>query len=260
MHATHIRVHVAVLLWAILEGKRISVLPLIRDSMWKMTQMQKYNIPFPSMISRLATLSGMERRPIDRTSVFLSNQPYLPYGEYDGPPPQKKRKTTEPPSSAESSAPPAPSEPTPLLQTPYELGREILQAIHRFERRNARRFQWIVAKFEGRDPGLPPPDTPEPEPETEPAAAKPAVEPAAEAGQAVEPTEQRAEDRAEEAIIQRVEEPIAGVEPIVEVAAEPTNHAAQELAAETTTEPTRAIIVYQRHQHLPPSAGGDSLS
>ncbi|RYR59517.1 hypothetical protein Ahy_A05g025411 [Arachis hypogaea] len=32
-HATHIRVHVAVLLWAILEGKRISVLLLIRDSM-----------------------------------------------------------------------------------------------------------------------------------------------------------------------------------------------------------------------------------
>ncbi|RYR62480.1 hypothetical protein Ahy_A04g020113 [Arachis hypogaea] len=37
-HATHIRVRVAVLLWAILEGKRISVLPLIRDSMWKVTQ------------------------------------------------------------------------------------------------------------------------------------------------------------------------------------------------------------------------------
>ncbi|QHO46003.1 uncharacterized protein DS421_6g183610 [Arachis hypogaea] len=32
-HTTHIRVRVAVLLWAILEGKMISVLPLIRDSM-----------------------------------------------------------------------------------------------------------------------------------------------------------------------------------------------------------------------------------
>ncbi|RYR65572.1 hypothetical protein Ahy_A03g011509 [Arachis hypogaea] len=37
-HATHIKVYVAVLLWAILEGKRISVLSLIRDSMWKVTQ------------------------------------------------------------------------------------------------------------------------------------------------------------------------------------------------------------------------------
>ncbi|RYR72984.1 hypothetical protein Ahy_A02g007231 [Arachis hypogaea] len=38
MHATHIRVCVAVLLCTILEGKRIYVLPLIRDSMWKVNQ------------------------------------------------------------------------------------------------------------------------------------------------------------------------------------------------------------------------------
>ncbi|RYR13585.1 hypothetical protein Ahy_B04g070499 [Arachis hypogaea] len=37
-HATHIRIRVAVLIWAILEGKRIAVLPLIRDSMWKVNQ------------------------------------------------------------------------------------------------------------------------------------------------------------------------------------------------------------------------------
>ncbi|XP_052108277.1 uncharacterized protein LOC127740716 isoform X1 [Arachis duranensis] len=69
-HATHNRVRVAVLLWAILEGKRIFVLPLIRDSMWKVKQQQKYNISFPSMITRLATYSGVERRPTDRTSVL----------------------------------------------------------------------------------------------------------------------------------------------------------------------------------------------
>ncbi|RYR58279.1 hypothetical protein Ahy_A05g023938 [Arachis hypogaea] len=71
-HGTHIRVCMAMLLCAILEGKRISVLPIIRDSMWKVNQQQKYSIPFPSMITRLATLSGVERRPIDRTSVFIS--------------------------------------------------------------------------------------------------------------------------------------------------------------------------------------------
>ncbi|RYQ96151.1 hypothetical protein Ahy_B08g091713 [Arachis hypogaea] len=80
-HATHIRVRVTVLLWAILEGKRISVLPLIRESM-------------------------MKRRLTDRTSVYISKQPFLPYSDYEGPP-QKKRKTTEPPTSAavEPSAP-----------------------------------------------------------------------------------------------------------------------------------------------------------
>ncbi|RYQ95312.1 hypothetical protein Ahy_B08g090476 [Arachis hypogaea] len=140
-HATHIRIRVAVLLWSILEGKRISVLPLIRESMMK---------------------------------------PYLPYGDYDGPP-QRKRKTIEPPSAvAEPSAPPSAPAPIPQPQTPYEMCREILQAVHHYERRNARRFQWIVAKFEGRDPGPPPPDTLEPEAE-EPAS----EEPAAEAGQVV---------------------------------------------------------------------------
>ncbi|RYR48883.1 hypothetical protein Ahy_A07g034971 [Arachis hypogaea] len=115
-HATHIRVRVAVLLWAILEGKRISILLLIRDSI---------------------------------------TQPFLPYGEYKGPP-QKKRKTTELPSSvAEPSAPLAPPAPTPRPQTPYELGREILLAIHHSEHHNARHFEWIIVKLEGRDPGPP---------------------------------------------------------------------------------------------------------
>ncbi|XP_015965181.1 uncharacterized protein LOC107488904 [Arachis duranensis] len=136
----------------------------------------------------MATLSGVERRSTEQMFVYISNQPFLPYGEYDGLP-QKKRKTIEPPSSLAPSAPPAPSTLTPQLQTPYELGQEILQAIHRFEHRNACRFQWIVAKFEGRDPGPPPPDTPEPETETEPTAEEPPVEPATETGQAVEPTE-----------------------------------------------------------------------
>ncbi|RYR15667.1 hypothetical protein Ahy_B04g072565 [Arachis hypogaea] len=172
-HATHIRVRVAVLLWAILEGKRIFVLPLIRDSMWKVNQQQKYNISFSSMITRLAALSRVERHPTDQTSVFISKQPFLPYGDYDGPP-QKKRKTTEPPSAAEFSAPP--TAPAPI--------REIIQLLYYFKHRNARRFQWIAAKFEGRDPGPPPPDTPEPEAETKEPAPE---EPAAEAGQAVEP-------------------------------------------------------------------------
>ncbi|RYR20015.1 hypothetical protein Ahy_B03g065082 [Arachis hypogaea] len=71
-HATHIRVCVAVLLWAILEGKRISVLSLIRESMWKVNQHQKYNVLFPLLITRLAALSGVERRPTDWTSVYIS--------------------------------------------------------------------------------------------------------------------------------------------------------------------------------------------
>ncbi|RYR49450.1 hypothetical protein Ahy_A07g035950 [Arachis hypogaea] len=129
-HATHIKVRVAVLLWAILEGKRISILPLIRDSMWKVTQQQKYNIPFLSLITRLATLSGVERRPTDQMSVLVNKQPFLPYGDYDGPP-QKKRKTTEPPSSSiEPLTPPTPLMPTPRLQTSYELGREILETLN----------------------------------------------------------------------------------------------------------------------------------
>ncbi|RYQ90814.1 hypothetical protein Ahy_B09g096798 [Arachis hypogaea] len=112
-HATHIRVRVAVLLWAILEGKRISILPLIRESMWKVNQQQKYNILLPSLITKLATLSGVERRPTDQTSVYISKQPFLPYDDCDGPS-QKKRKTTEPPSSAaEPSAPLIAPAPTP---------------------------------------------------------------------------------------------------------------------------------------------------
>ncbi|RYR29835.1 hypothetical protein Ahy_B01g054395 [Arachis hypogaea] len=101
MHATHIHVRVAVLLWAILEGKMISFLPFIRDSMWKVNQQQKYNISFPSMITGLAALFGVERCPTDRMSVFISKQPFLLYGDYEGPP-QKKRKTTEPQSAAET--------------------------------------------------------------------------------------------------------------------------------------------------------------
>ncbi|QHO24089.1 uncharacterized protein DS421_12g369180 [Arachis hypogaea] len=128
--------------------------------MIKVNQQLEFNIPFPSLITRLAALSGVERRPTDRMSVYISKQPYLPYGDYDGPP-QKKRKSTEPPSAAaEPSAPPTTPVPTPRPQTPYELCRDILQAVHRYERCNACRFQWIVAKFEDRDPGPPPPNTP----------------------------------------------------------------------------------------------------
>ncbi|RYR25908.1 hypothetical protein Ahy_B02g059941 isoform B [Arachis hypogaea] len=133
--------------------------------MIKVNQQLKFNISFPSLITRLAVLSGVKRRPTDRTSIYISKQPFLLYGDYDEPP-QKKRKTTEPPSAAvEPSAPPTALAPTRRPQTLYEMCREILQAVHRSERRNAGRFQWIVVKFEGRDPGPPPPDTLEPDAE-----------------------------------------------------------------------------------------------
>ncbi|RYR14365.1 hypothetical protein Ahy_B04g070910 [Arachis hypogaea] len=83
-HATHIRIWVAVLLWVILEGKRIFVLPLIRESMMKVNLQQKFNILFLSLITRLAALSGVERRPTDQMFVYISKQPYLPYRDYDG--------------------------------------------------------------------------------------------------------------------------------------------------------------------------------
>nr|XP_025631216.1 major latex allergen Hev b 5-like [Arachis hypogaea] len=96
--------------------------------------------------------------------------------------PPRKKKTSEPTSAtAEPSAPP--SGPAP----------------------------YIVAKFDGRDPGPPPLDTLKPEAK-EPAS----EEPTAEAGQAVQTPEQRPkEHRAEEP---RVEEPAAGAELIVEMA------------------------------------------
>ncbi|KAL4371480.1 hypothetical protein AHAS_Ahas06G0170000 [Arachis hypogaea] len=81
------------------------------------------------MITRLATLYVVERRPTDRTSVYISTHPYLPYEEYDGPP-QKKRKTTEPPSSSAPPAPSEPSAPAPIPWTPYKLAQDILQALH----------------------------------------------------------------------------------------------------------------------------------
>ncbi|RYQ91929.1 hypothetical protein Ahy_B09g097998 isoform B [Arachis hypogaea] len=239
--------------------------------MWKVTQQQKYNIPFPSLITRLAALSGVERRPTDRTSVLISKQPFLPYGDYEGPP-QMKRKTTEPSSSAEPSAPPAPPVPTPRLQTPYELGREILKTLHRFEHRNARCFQWIVAKFEGRDLGPPPSDTPEHKPETKEPAPE---EPAAEAGQTVEPHEQTATKTtveestvqiAAESIVQIVEELASVAEPRAETAAEPAGQAFEEPTAgaehraEPTIQPSSAIIVYHHHHHPPPPDNGASQS
>ncbi|XP_020963518.1 uncharacterized protein LOC110265089 [Arachis ipaensis] len=168
--------------------------------------------------------------------------------DYDGPP-QKKRKTIEPPSTAaEPSAPPSAPAPIPQPQTPYELCRDILQALHRSEYCNARRFQWIIAKFEGRDPGPPPPDTPEPEAE------EPAYEElAAKAGQVVEHPERRPEETTtEEVVVERAEEQRAE-EPRVE---EPT--AIAEPRAQTTTQPSSAIIVYQRHHHPPPPSSGAS--
>ncbi|RYR03577.1 hypothetical protein Ahy_B06g082614 [Arachis hypogaea] len=272
-HDTHIRIWVAVLLWAILKEKRISILPLIRESMIKVNQQLKFNIPFPSLITRLAALSGVERRPRDRTSVYISKQPFRPYRDYDGPP-QKKRKTTEPPTAAvEPSAPPTAPIHTSRPQTLYELCRDILQAVHRYERRNACRFQWIVAKFEGRDPGPPPPDTLEPEAE-EPAS----EEPAAEAGQAVEQQEQPEprpiEPAVEEVVVHtaekprveeltaymveeptakepRVEEQVAGPAPIVEMAVEIPNPTVEQPRAETAPVTSRELIVYHHHHHHP---------
>nr|XP_025631091.1 proteoglycan 4-like [Arachis hypogaea] len=182
-------------------------------------------------------------------SVLISKQTFLPYGDYDGPP-QKKRKTNEPTSSsAEPSAPPAPFVPTPRLQTPYELGREILQTLHRIKRRNARRFQWIVVKFDGHDPGPPPPDTPEPEPE----------ESAAKASQADDPIEQAgASAIVEEPADHMIEEPVAVAEPIVETTSEPAGHTSEEPRPEPASRQSTDIIVYQRHHHPPPLGGGAS--
>ncbi|XP_016192299.1 uncharacterized protein LOC107633176 [Arachis ipaensis] len=141
---------------------------------------------------------------------------------------------TEPSSAAEPSTPPTAPAPIPRLQTPYELGWKIIQLLYHFEKCNAHRFQWIVARFKGKDPGPPPPNTPEPEAETEELAPE---EPAAKAGQAVEPPEQTpAKPTVEYAVVQRVEELVAGVEQIVEMAAEPADQAVDEPAAETTIE------------------------
>ncbi|RYR77625.1 hypothetical protein Ahy_A01g002158 [Arachis hypogaea] len=259
-HATYIRVRVAVLLWVILEGKRISVLPLIGDLKWKVTQQKKYNISFPSLITRLATLSGVESRPTDRTSVYNSKQPFLPYGDYEGQL-QKKRKTTEPSStSAEPSVPPAPPVSTPRLQTPYKLGREILESLHHIESRNARCFQWIVAKFDGHDPRSSPPDTPEPEPEPDHETEEPALEePAAEADQADEPIEQTAaENIVEEPADHIVEEPTAVAEPSTERASESAGQSSEEHRPKPTSQPSTDIIVYHHHHHPPPLGDGAS--
>ncbi|KAL4277007.1 hypothetical protein AHAS_Ahas20G0264100 [Arachis hypogaea] len=110
-HATHIRVRVAVLLWAILEGKKISILLLIRESMWK--------------------------RSGDQMSRVPNGQQCLPFEEWEDPTP-KKRKTMEPSSS---SAPPAPSAPAPATQPLYELVQDLIQEVPYNKRHNARRFQ-----------------------------------------------------------------------------------------------------------------------
>ncbi|QHO12428.1 uncharacterized protein DS421_15g506830 [Arachis hypogaea] len=227
MHAMYIRVRVAVLLWAILEDKRISVLPLIRESMWKVNQQKKYNIPFPSMITRLATLSGIDRRPGDRMSTFINTQPFLPYEEYKGPP-QKKKKTTEP---ASSSAPSTPSAPAPAPPTTYELVQDILQELRCQGHRSEHRFQWIMARHNGRDPGPPPVHTPQPDPEPEPETK----------------TEQPPHELAVEAAVERAEE--AAVKDL-----------AVEATAEIIVELTTDIIVYQPPQHLPLPDGGTSQS
>ena len=72
--------------------------------------------------------------------------------------------------------------------------------MHRYKRRNAQHFQWIVTKFEGRDPGSPPPDTLEPEAEEHAS-----EEPAAEAGQVVEHLDWRsAKPTVEEVVVEEV--------------------------------------------------------
>ncbi|XP_057760474.1 uncharacterized protein LOC130980851 [Arachis stenosperma] len=114
------------------------------------------------------------------------------------------------------------------LQTPFELGRKILETLHRIEHRNARRFQLIVAKLDGHDPGPPPPDTPKPEPEPETEEPAP-EEPAAKAGQADEPQEHKGtEATVEEPVDHIIEEPAAVAEPIVETASEPAGHTLEE--------------------------------
>ncbi|XP_015954820.1 uncharacterized protein LOC107479188 [Arachis duranensis] len=173
----------------------------------------------------MATLSGVERRQMDWMSVLINKQPFLPYGNYDGPP-QKKRKTTEPSSSAEPSASPAPPVP------------------------------WIVAKFDGRDPGPPPLDTPEPEPQTKEPAAE---EPAAEVGQADETLEQiGAEATVEEPTDHMVEEPAVVAEPIVETISEPAGQTSEEHRPEPASHPSTNIIVYHRCHHPQLPDGGTS--
>ncbi|QHN78773.1 uncharacterized protein DS421_19g664290 [Arachis hypogaea] len=143
--------------------------------MWKVNNNQKYNIPFPSMIIRLASALGVERRLGDRMSALISTHPYLPFGEYEERA-SKKKKTSEPPPS--SSAPPTPSAPALTVRPLYKLVQDLLQELHRHECRCERRYQWLADRQEGRDPGPPPVATPEPEPEpeTEPAAAEAAEE------------------------------------------------------------------------------------
>ncbi|XP_052114405.1 uncharacterized protein LOC127745581 [Arachis duranensis] len=188
----------------------------------KVNQQLKFNVPFPSLITRFAALFGVERRPTDRTSVYNSKQPFLPYGDFEGPP-QKKWKTSKPTSAAtESSAPPS-----------------------------------APAPFDGHDPGPPPPNTIEPEAE-EPAP----EEPTAEAGQVAQTPEHRAEEpideMADEPADHMIEEPVVVAELIAETASEPAGHTVEQPRAETTTQPSSAIIIYQRYHHPPPSHGGVS--
>ncbi|XP_016173265.1 pre-mRNA-splicing ATP-dependent RNA helicase prp28-like [Arachis ipaensis] len=134
------------------------------------------------MITRLATLSGVERHPTDRTSVFISKQPFLPYGDYKGPQ-QKKRKTTEPPSStAEPSAPPVPP---------------------------------------GRDAGPPPPDTPEPETEPA-TVEVPAAEAGQTVEPTQQRAEERADQPIVEELVVERAEPAAIAEPRVETTTDPS--------------------------------------
>ncbi|QHO20794.1 uncharacterized protein DS421_11g341070 [Arachis hypogaea] len=45
-HATHVRFKTALLLWAIMEGKSIAIVPLFRTSIWKLIEKKNINIPF----------------------------------------------------------------------------------------------------------------------------------------------------------------------------------------------------------------------
>ncbi|XP_072064383.1 uncharacterized protein [Arachis hypogaea] len=150
-HTTHVRFRTALLLWAIMQGKHIAILPLVHKSIWKLVEKKNINIQFPSMVMCLANAAGVERRPIDIMFRTPRGNKFIPRGDLERSTntiPSKRKTPIAPPSSLPTS-----SIALPFLRPLPDLFRDILHDIHHMEHLECKRFEWIVTNLEGRDPG-----------------------------------------------------------------------------------------------------------
>ncbi|MED6198561.1 hypothetical protein PIB30_067605 [Stylosanthes scabra] len=163
MPSTHdgkITSDMALLIWCVLEEKRVYLPRLIRESFGKIHKFG--NLAFPCLITQMALKLNVEWDVEDYKPIVPRSKELIPHGIwYKSENPAKRKRTNKASSSRVGTSEAEVPQPTPPHQRIHELVHQLIKKMDRNGRREKRHYEYVKKLIDCPNPPPEEPDTPE---------------------------------------------------------------------------------------------------